>query len=114
MCQPSAFKTQLLLLRYIICLKQFVKQCISGYELSTAVEKMMSSDLLHVHDQFVRVLSQSCQLVSTLLSRCLFCTLLSYLISFDKEENCEFFQSTVSRSVEDILLGNTAREQKVV
>ncbi|VDP51442.1 unnamed protein product, partial [Heligmosomoides polygyrus] len=48
--------------QYIICLKQFVKQCISGYELSTAVEKMMSSDLLHVHDQFVRVLSQSCQL----------------------------------------------------
>ncbi|VDO24172.1 unnamed protein product [Haemonchus placei] len=48
--------------RYLALLKLFSKQSLSTYELSKAVEKLLSSELLTIHDEFVGVLSESCQL----------------------------------------------------
>ncbi|KAK6031520.1 hypothetical protein OSTOST_02328 [Ostertagia ostertagi] len=68
--------------RYLGLLKQFSKQSLSTYELTSAVEKLLPSDLLAVHEEFVGVFSESCQL------------------------------SAISRSVEEVLMGKKSRELK--
>ncbi|XGW18130.1 hypothetical protein V3C99_002610 [Haemonchus contortus] len=68
--------------RYLALLKLFSKQSLSTYELSKAVEKLLSSELLTIHDEFVGLLSESCQL------------------------------STVSRSVEEIFNGRKSRDSR--
>ncbi|KAK6035897.1 hypothetical protein COOONC_26599 [Cooperia oncophora] len=68
--------------RYLSLLRQFSKHSLSTYELSVAVEKLLPRDLQVIHGEFVQILSESCQL------------------------------STVSRSVEDILMGKKSRELK--
>ncbi|KAK5972691.1 hypothetical protein GCK32_002478 [Trichostrongylus colubriformis] len=68
--------------RYLALLRHWAKQSLSTYELSVAVEKLLSKDLRAVHDEFVAVLAEACQL------------------------------STLSRSVEDVLSGKKGRELK--
>nr|CDJ93416.1 protein phosphatase 2C, putative [Haemonchus contortus] len=68
--------------RYLVLLKLFSKQSLSTYELSKAVEKLLSSELLSIHDEFVGLLSESCQL------------------------------STVLRSVEEIFNGRKSRDSR--
>ncbi|KAK6058420.1 hypothetical protein COOONC_04012, partial [Cooperia oncophora] len=70
--------------RYLSLLRQFSKHSLSTYELSVAVEKLLPRDLQVIHGEFVQILSESCQL------------------------------STVSRSVEDILMGKKSRELKTM